>query len=173
MPIPSFDRYGNLDVGDLFGSGAIASLAEATLQEMHDRFVASAVHSAKRDEVWAGWMRHRSELEATGIGYTTLIGGSFLTTRKDPSDIDFLVLLDADEVNRLDPATYAQVGYLLRGPATKKTHKCDAYPLLVYPFSTPRFVLTIERLTYWTRVFGIDRDRRHRTILLINQRGVI
>jgi hypothetical protein len=171
-PIPIFDAHGNLSVGRLFG-GASSSLSIASLAEMHERFVVQFPSSANRQEIWEGWMRHRGELEGTGVPYATLVNGSFTTGKPEPSDVDLCVLMDGDSLSNLDPAKVDVVQKLMNGPACKADYLCDSYPLVVYSFQDPRFALTLTQLTYWTRVFGIDRDDRQKAILLVNERGVV
>lgn len=171
MPIPSFDLHGNLPVGNLFAEGH--SLVHATLQEIHDRFVAQVQDSARRSLVWDGWMRHRNEVESVGIRYATLLDGSFVTAKREPEDVDLCILYDAEEANQLGPTERSQLLGLLRGPACKADYLCDAYGLGMYPFSNLRFPLTVEGFAYWTRVFGIDRQDRQKSFLLVNERGTL
>jgi hypothetical protein len=173
MPIPHFDRYGNLPVGDLFAVGAGYPLLHASLREIHERFVVQVHGSVERPRIWDGWMRHRTELESVGVQYTTLVNGSFLTAKQEPGDVDLCILLDAGEVNRLGLQEQNQLLPLLSGPACKPDFLCDVYSIIVHPFGDPRFPLTLERFAYWTRVFGIDRQGRQKSFLLVNERGVL
>lgn len=173
MPIPGFDRHGNLSIGDLFGRGPNHSVTITTLGEVHDRFVRQIANSSSRSEIWDGWLRHRIDTEGVGVQYTTLVDGSFVTTKLDPGDVDICILLDADEVNQLGTQARLDLGRLLAGPACKADYRCDVYPLMVHPFRDPRFPATVERLSYWTRVFGIDRAGRQKSFLLVNERGVL
>ena len=118
-------------------------------------------------------MRHRRELESVGPHYVTIVDGSFVTSQEEPGDVDLCILLDADEVNRLDSPKQEVLLNLLRGPGCKPEYSCDAYPVLVHPISDPRFPLFLERIAYWTRVFGIDRHDRQKSFLLVNERGVV
>lgn len=87
--------------------------------------------------------------------------------------MDLCILFDAEEVNRLDPPERAELARLLGGPRCKPDYLCDVYGISIYPFGNARFPLTLATLTYWTRVFGIDRQDRHKSLLLVNERGVL
>ena len=162
-----------LPVGNLFAAGAYHSLVQASLREIHDRFVAQAQGSANRPLIWEGWMQHRRDLEQVGIKYVTLVDGIFATTKEEPGDVDLCILFDADEVNRLVDPEREAVRRLMGGPACKPDYLCDVYGISIYPFDDPRFPLTLERVAYWTRVFGTDRQDRQKSFLLVNERGVL
>ena len=171
MPIPPFDIHGNLAVGDLFADGEHYSLAHVSLREIHDRFVAGA--SARRKRIWSGWMHHRSEIERLGIRYATIVDGSFTTTKPEPEDVDLCILYDAEEVERLQPPTRSEFLRLVAGPSCKWDYFCDAYGLGVWPFRDQLFTLTLDRISYWTRAFGIDRQGRQKSFLFVTERGVL
>jgi hypothetical protein len=175
MVIPKFDKFGNVPVGDLFG-GSPTPLMHVSLSELHSHFVTSFPHSATRAKVWDGWMKYRSDFEKIGLSYATLCGGSFVTTKTDPRDVDLCIINESADVNALqksDPAAYREYLRLVNTTVTKTVYLCDAYPLVLYPLANPRFASMARYWNYWTRVFGTDRKGREKAFFIVTQAGVL
>lgn len=172
MPIPWFDAYGNLPVALLEGGAHQRSCVQCTLEEVRQRFVENFPESATRARIWDGWIRHRVELAALGLEFTTLVNGSFATGKEDPGDVDICLLLNGEILDGLAPDQREALRPLVAGRATRATHMCDAYPVPVYPFTHPHFTLTVSWLSYWTRLFGHDYSGRQKGFLLIAEQGV-
>lgn len=145
----------------------------ATLDDVHRRFVAGVPSSARRQVIWDGWMQHRAAFEATGLMYSTLVNGSFCTSKENPGDIDLGYLLDAQELQRLDGTQRAQLAPLFDVAHCKSTFQCHPSVISVFPMTHLRFQLTIQSISYWTRVFGTDRFGRGKAIVLVGQRGTL
>lgn len=145
-------------MGDLFRGASARPIVFATLAEVRRRFVddfgAASDRRIKRQEIWDGWMRHRAELQAEGAVFATLVNGSFVTDKPEPSDVDIAIVLDALWYNNLSEAQKERVAPLLDARHCKGAYYCDAYPLFVYPHGHARFTSTLWAMTYWTRVFG-------------------
>jgi hypothetical protein len=174
--LPAFDKVGNLPVGDLFGSGASHYLIPATLPAIHERFVAQFPRSTRRPVIWDGWMRHRTAFASVGVPYATMVGGSFVTAKSEPGDVDLCIIMESTTVNQLAttaPASHRALQQLTATSHTKPTFLCDVYPLLVFPMSSPRFVKTPLQFNYWTRAFGIDRKGRQKSVLIVLEGGVL
>lgn len=172
MPLPHFDQFGNLAVGELFRRGGTHySLSVATLYELHERFVRR--QSAARARVWHGWMEHRAKLADVPLPYLTLVDGSFLTTKAEPGDVDLCVLFDGTIADAFPPTEAAELQAVLEHESAKRDHHLDLYLLPIYPFGHPRFLVTLARFTYWTRVFGIDRLGRQKGIVAVAEGGVL
>lgn len=171
--IPDFDSHGNIPVGDLFAGSGHNSLYHTTLQEVRQRFVNDVPGSGSRQGIWDGWMRHRDAVESLGIAYCTLVDGSFCTAALTPGDVDLLYVFDSAGLNALASADQLKLLALLGGPAMKSHFSCDVYAVPAYPVTSPAFPQMITAFTYWTRVFGLDRVGRQKSILLITERGTI
>jgi hypothetical protein len=170
MAIPKFDKFGNIPVGDLFakpGDPFPTPLIRTDLQTLHERFVREFTRSKTRQSIWDGWMNHRFDLEKLGLRYATLVGGSFTTTKGDPSDIDLCIIFEAAGVGGLDAHARAELGRLTRSSETKPGYKCDVYPLPLYPLSNYRFGSTARDWNYWTRVYGFDRSGHPKAVFLV------
>ncbi|MFG0252758.1 MAG: DUF6932 family protein [Phycisphaerales bacterium JB038] len=173
MALPPFDVHGNLSVGRLIGRGAdgpLFSIVPVTLAELHDRFVRGK--SAQRARIWDGWMRHRQKLDQLPVPYATLVDGSFVTTKGEPKDVDVCILYEAEVVNGLPAGAASQWEALLDHGAAAAHHFMDLYHAPVYHFSNPRFAATtLPQVSYWTRVFGIDRLGRQKALAVVSGGG--
>ncbi|NDZ83654.1 hypothetical protein G3I19_35120 [Streptomyces sp. SID10853] len=77
----------------------------ANLDQLHTRFVAAPdfADSRTRKQLWAEWEQHRLIVEAVTGGISRLwLGGSFVSGKLDPGDIDVTYLLRAQTYDRLD-----------------------------------------------------------------------
>ena len=175
MVIPKFDDAGNLPVGPLVGPQArLDGLIPVTLAEIHDRFVARVKGSKTRAEIWDGWMRHRADFERIGLPYATLVNGSFATAKRDPSDVDLCILVEAEDLNALPLASYKEFDRLTTPKLTIPEYRCHVYHVALYPITDPRFALTAVELNYWTRLFGqCKRTKRPKAFLLVTEGGVL
>jgi hypothetical protein len=102
QPIPAFTKYGFLPSGTY----------KATLANVHDRFAKS---STSRQHLWKRFTEFMASVNSTEAFQAIEIGGSFLTVKTDPSDIDValelrgiekpielaLALLTKDQVNQI------------------------------------------------------------------------
>lgn len=172
---PGFDRAGNLTVGDLFGAGAKYPMVPVTLAKMHDRFVGQFPRSVERPVIWKGWMNHRTALSALNVPYVTMVGGSYLTAKTEPKDIDICIVFDSVAFGQAvaQPGVSQAFRQLTDTSHTRPTFRCDAYPLPVYPMTSGRFFTSLIYMNYWTRVFGIDRKGNQRSVLLVTESGVL
>jgi hypothetical protein len=172
--IPNFDGYGNLPPALAPGTAGFGPSGLAvTLAEIRQRFVAEVPTSTQRAEVWGGWMSHRAAFEALRVPYVTLVGGSFVTSKHDPGDVDLCYLVQDGDVNALDASSQAEITRLLAGPRCKAQYHCDAYSVIVYPLSQPRFFQMVQRIAYWSNVFGVDRKGRAKTFLIVSEAGTV
>jgi hypothetical protein len=118
-------------------------------------------------------MRHRTQLDGLGLTYRTLVDGSYLSTKLDPSDIDICVLFDGGEINALSQPDSLALQALFTHPACKDQYNCDAYSIAIQPFSNPHFSLNIKSISYWTRVFGTDRQGNIKAFVMLDGPGTI
>ena len=86
------------------------------------------------------------------------IDGSYVTNKIDPGDIDLVSIIDKDRIDHLDPNKQMQLGRLLSGPETKKTHHCDSYFVFKVSDNDPYKEEMDKALKYWEDWFGTDRS---------------
>ncbi|MEW2315604.1 DUF6932 family protein [Streptomyces bauhiniae] len=84
----------------------------ACLDELHATFVASTA-SAVRQEIWEEWTVHRTMVE-TQVGEITRmwVGGSFVSNKPEPGDVDVTYLVSAHLYDSLDRETLADLNDL-------------------------------------------------------------
>ena len=172
MSIPDFDAHGNLSAGPYILS-ASNCLVRTTVPEMYDRFVIQ-MRTPEREQVWQGWMDHRTELEGFGMSYSTWINGSFTTTKPDPSDIDVVLLMSGPKLDALPQDERRRLRALCNPRLAEQQFRCHTQLVPVYPFESPNFsLLTSPQLSYWTRVFGLHtKNNQPKAILVVESRGV-
>jgi hypothetical protein len=100
----------------------------ASLDELHAAFVATTTSTARR-EIWEEWISHRAMVEALAGEITRMwVGGSFISSKADPGDVDVTYLLRARAYDRLDRETLADLDDLtLRGWCVEQGMRVDSY----------------------------------------------
>lgn len=130
---------------------------DMTMEEIQEAFVVPFPGSTTRPVVFAGYEKHRAELEALNINIEQFIDGSFTTSKTDPSDVDMVCFADANVVDNLPPEKQEALLKLTGGAATKETHHCDAYFCPTLPDNDPLFNQLRAQRKYWMGEFGYDR----------------
>lgn len=100
----------------------------ASLDELYTALVEST-GSDVRHEIWEEWTRHRAAVDAfTGEISRMWVGGSFVSDKHDPSDVDVTYLLNAQAYDRLDRETLADLDDLtLRAWCIEQGMRVDAH----------------------------------------------
>ncbi|MEU2878330.1 hypothetical protein [Streptomyces sp. NPDC007070] len=108
-----------------------------SIDDLHERFVRST-GSAVRQEIWEEWTQHRAIVEAwTGEITRMWVGGSFISRKPVPSDIDVTYLLRAEAFDRLDTEALSYLDDVtLRGWCVEHGMRVDAL-LLRLPKPVP------------------------------------
>ncbi|MFE5370903.1 DUF6932 family protein [Streptomyces mirabilis] len=109
----------------------------ASLDELYATLVVS-IGSATRQEIWEEWAEHRAIVQALAGEITRMwVGGSFVSSKADPSDVDVTYLLRAHAYDRLDRETLADLSDLtLRAWCVEQDMRVDAH-LLRLPEEMP------------------------------------
>ncbi|MFB8403836.1 DUF6932 family protein [Streptomyces sp. NPDC055912] len=99
----------------------------ASLDDLHAELVVST-GSATRLAIWEEWARHRAVVEAIAGDITRMwVGGSFVSSKPEPSDVDVTYLLRADAYDRLDREALADLDDLtLRAWCVERGMRVDA-----------------------------------------------
>ncbi|WP_439585576.1 DUF6932 family protein [Dyadobacter bucti] len=126
------------------------------LSAVRDFFVTAFPSSSTRQQLFNGLNRYRGDIarEIDGI-LSQWIGGSFVTQKLDPADIDIANLIQYDiksefEIEKLMP-------FLTIGGSAEK-YGVDAHLIPVYPLGDERYENTLLRLKYFNEWFGHDRN---------------
>ncbi|MEV6342468.1 hypothetical protein [Actinoplanes sp. NPDC051851] len=109
----------------------------ASLDELHERFVESAGSNVRR-EIWDEWAIHRTLVECLAGAIARMwVGGSFVSEKTEPGDVDVTYLLPAQNHDRLDRDTLAGLDDLAeRGWCVARGMRVDAY-LIRLPEAMP------------------------------------
>ncbi|MFG2959635.1 DUF6932 family protein [Streptomyces sp. NPDC048291] len=99
-----------------------------SLDELYTALVESTGSDVRR-EIWEEWTRHQAAIEAfTGEISRMWVGGSFVSRKPDPSDVDVTYLVSARAYDRLDRETLADLADLtLRGWCVEQGMRVDAH----------------------------------------------
>lgn len=116
-----------------------------------------------REDIWKGFELFCLELSRLGLTADIYVDGSFVTWQKNPSDIDFTVVV------RMPPSNYQieqRVGLTRLSHDRdhwKRRHRCD-FLLLVEHASGPNLLRTIDQQLNWYAYneFGLPK----RSVLL-------
>ncbi|MFH8620556.1 DUF6932 family protein [Streptomyces vietnamensis] len=99
----------------------------ASLEDLYAELVADR-GSITRQDIWAEWAQHRAVMEAIAGDITRIwIGGSFVSGKVDPSDVDVTYFLRAEAYDRLDREALADLDDLtLRAWCVERGMRVDA-----------------------------------------------
>jgi hypothetical protein len=144
----SFDIRGNLRP---------YSIIELSLSEFAEHFVNSFEPDTTRRGLFENYQRYVAELgEFLEYGYFQWVDGSFITTKRNPRDIDF--------VNFVDYRDYEKSKSILENrfsPRTvRETYQVDAYIAPRYPKGHNKYVIYHSDSLYWRNLFGKTRVNR-------------
>ena len=132
----------------------------APSRSQFERSFVDVGNTTRRAEIYAGWNRHRNQLQEDGLARSAreLLDGSFTSSAWEPRDIDIVVEypVTSTELRMLTPTS--PIIRLLQGGFMKGEYDCDAYPLYSLPEEDPAYEkVTIAGLRYWTKWFGRTR----------------
>lgn len=144
----NFNRHGYLEPG----------LHILDISEIEGHFVTSFPHSTTRKTILDGYQKHAKDLLAVIGECEQYLDGSFVTSKNDPGDIDFVVLADATIIDALPTDQKLKLKELVAGPVTKAAYSCDAYFCPVYPDGHPHHDAARQNRKYWLGEFGYDRQ---------------
>jgi hypothetical protein len=129
----------------------------ATVSEIEQRFVSTFPTSVTRRALLDGWRRQTEELLTLIDIESEWINGSFVTTKRDPRDIDMAVFVRVESWNALDNPTRQRVVSLTQGPEPKLRFGCDSYPIFIVPDGDPLESTYLYWRGYWDRQWSRDR----------------
>lgn len=102
MPVPPLNRQGVLP----------ERIHDCTLDEIRDVFVQRGSTSQRR-RLFEDLEKYIRELRSASIAETVIVNGSFVTSKRDPNDIDLIVVqpADFDLAQRLRPFEYNLISH--------------------------------------------------------------
>lgn len=144
-----------------------AGLHKTDLSEMKVHLVDGFPHSIRRPVVFDGYNRHTIDLQKINVLISQFVGGSFVSAKDDPSDVDLLGMADQAAIDALASADRSLLNQLFQGPGSKAAYECDAYFLASFPDTDPAYPHFRAQRKYWMGEFGFDRIDKPKGILTI------
>ena len=116
----------------------------------------------RRVEIWNGFTSFIDRLCGFKLKFTVWVDGSFVTSKLEPNDIDFLVIFDYAEFSSIPKKKREELGMMFTTKIFRSIYFCDAY-MEVTDKDSDRPLL--ERHSYWLGLFSYDRN--------LNVKGII
>lgn len=137
----------------IFGPGQ----HEVAVSDLEKLFVEPFSDQGRRRQLCSGLKRFLSALALLPLSCECWIGGSFVTNKPSPADVDVVLFFDRQAVNGLDDASYAALTELCDRPVARARYFCDVY---YDPVDEP------QRANYWRQKLGIASDG-------VTQKGIV
>ena len=157
MPV-DFDSNGNLIPYDKL---------KFDLEILKQTFVNDFPSSSTRQQLFEGLNRYRNEFfEEVNSNFIQWIGGSFVTKKLDPLDIDLANLIPFNE--KMDLDIERLIPFLTVGGSVD-VYGIDGYLIPIYESGDERFENTQLRLKYFNDWFGHDRNDNQKGFVEIKE----
>lgn len=135
-----------------------------TTKIIADDHVESHPDSSTRRPIFAGYQNYSTDFsERICENWTQWIGGSFVTDKTDPSDIDLVNLIAGDLAITEEQVRPILTFLTIHG--SKNRYLVDGYLALIFPEGHPHRNVTLEQVEYWLKWFGTSRDGHDRAII--------
>jgi hypothetical protein len=146
-----FDNNGNLTPPQIF---------LITLSLLEEHFV-NRIGGEKRKELFRHYTRYIKDFHGVlSDNFVQWIGGSFISIKSQPNDIDIVNLIKFDDTTEL--LIEGILPFLLIG-GSKDTYLVDGHLLAIYPENDERYHLITEPVrNYWSNWLGKDRKNNLR-----------
>lgn len=143
---------------------SMPDIASKTTEDIAQDHVDAHPGSNTRRQIFAGYQNYCKDFSEQITGtFTQWIGGSFVTSKIDPGDIDLVNLIAGHQI-----ATEEQAKPLLpflNENGSKEKYSVDGYWAPVFPEGHKHRNVTEEALNYWWTWFGRSREGHDRTIV--------
>jgi hypothetical protein len=153
----SFDRYGNLVPYE------ISIIRFETFRQF---FVKQFEHSIARGVLYELYLEFVKDFGAEFTPeFVHWIGGSFVTQKLNPNDIDVVTLVEVSEtfdINAPNVKKFTTKGY------SKENYAVDSYMIPVYDTQDIKYFITQEAVIYWKNWLSHDREYRKKGFIQLN-----
>lgn len=130
---------------------------DATADEVEARLVVPFSTSLTREAVYRGWRQRRVEIANLIAIESEWVDGSFVTAKRDPSDVDVVTFVDGAAFDSLPENAKALLGQLFDTKLSKLAFRCDGYLVPTRPAAHPGHRRVDGLRDYWR-----DTWTRHR-----------
>lgn len=122
---------------------------EATPEEIEAVFVHDFKGSTTRAVVFRQWQILNQAIERIIPIEKQWVYGSFVTSKKDPADIDIITHFDGAAMDGLGPVDKMLVHGLISGHYTRDLHGVDSYAIVFYPERHPAREEYVKAINFW------------------------
>lgn len=123
--------------------------------ELETHFMRAFVTSKTRPALILGLRAFLTSLKRTGVAFEVWLDGSFSTDKLDPNDVDLVVFAEANDLERLSPASQQHLSALFDRESSKVKFGCDVLFAIAGD---------INARSYWRGWYGFDRQERPKGI---------
>ncbi len=142
---------------DIRGSLKPYERIRLTLEEFEDYFVNQFEEDSSRHVIFERYKNYLNDFQKeVTTNFIQWINGSFVTTKKNPRDIDFVNLIDYEIFAAKESLIYRKFIY----PNAKSNYQVDAYGVRVYPKAHSFYEASRGDLLYWEDWFGFTKLNR-------------
>lgn len=121
------------------------------LASLFESIVAPFPESKRRPMIWKGFLEFLEALDKWDVGCEVWLDGSFLTHKREPNDLDLVLLVKRQDVVKLSSRDRdALKSWLSSREFLKKNYYCDVY---YCDSGDPSATM------YWSNWYGLCRDR--------------
>jgi hypothetical protein len=103
----------------------------------------------RRKELCGKFREWLKAVKDTGVPLEIWVGGSFVTYKPEPADVDIACIMNVDRVRSLEPTALGYFIRLLKTDAVKLKYGCHVFSVREGNFSD---------YNYWVDFFGHSRD---------------
>ncbi len=118
-----------------------------------------------RRKLYSGYARLVEMLENTGLTARQWVGGSFVTNKAVPSDVDVVNFCDVQRYESLSSEARKLLDPFFQGKKTAQVCYCDSYFAPTAQLDHPNRVDFDVIAAYWHTTFGHDRAGRAKGIV--------
>ncbi|SEI90849.1 hypothetical protein SAMN04244572_04133 [Azotobacter beijerinckii] len=122
-----------------------------TLDDLRQLTVQGFPESTRRPALFSALTIYLELLENTGLKASVWIDGSFMCTKREPDDIDIVVVYDPSSANKISESAMPVVNSLLN-----TNHVKARFGLHVFDVASD----DPEGMGFWFQTFGTQRDER-------------
>ena len=138
---------------------------ETTVLEVERHLVQSFPSSLTRRPIYIGWRQRRQNIAALVPIDSEWTDGSFVSSKRDPGDVDVVTFIDGDQYESLKQSDRDQLEQLFLRVRNKLRFGCDGFMVPIRHGGHPLRAIYEAQLTYWSRVWSHDRDGRGKGFL--------
>jgi hypothetical protein len=130
---------------------------EMSLESFENNFVHDFANSSTRTNILHSYRAYLVDFQRLiTTNFTQWIDGSFVTTKLNPNDIDFVTFIDAAVFEEKESLIINQFIF----PNARNVYGVDAYGVRIYPSNHPFHSIGISDTLYWNEWFGRTRPNR-------------